>query len=93
MMSFKRTNKSYNLRNGILFSDSTASQLCDLECVMASLPVPTPGASHSSSPFAFPVGAPQAPLKQHLLISLFVSRMGEISEHSSKFTGKVSCVG
>ena len=35
MMSFKRTNKSYNLRNGILFSDSATFQLCDLECVTA----------------------------------------------------------
>ena len=49
MMSFKRTNKSYNLRNGILFSDSAAFQLCDLECVTALVlgvpPSHPPGAS------------------------------------------------
>ena len=44
-------------------------------------------------PLCFLLGHLRPPLKQHLLISLFVSRMGEISVHSSKFTGKVGCVG
>ena len=44
-------------------------------------------------PLYFLLGHLRPPLKPHLLISLFVSSMGEILVHSSKFIGKVGCVG